>query len=189
MKKLLAVLVALGLGSTATAADLAQIGTTGIAAVIDYSYNQMINTPYYSGTHVVVAGPQFNLGNLGLVAVEVGDTKQVSNYKTLEATYANGITAGNSHFNGAVIYQVASGPNNSVTGVAEFAQVLTNNLAVIFDYEHTYAWQPVSANSNTLLASTEISLTSHLNFQIGGGYTLSAFGNSWDLISEISYRL
>jgi hypothetical protein len=209
MKKILAIiLMSIGMVSAAMAADFQLIGTKGVAAVVDYSYSRNIDTQPLSAAHVGVTGLQFDLGKLGSLAVEGGDTQLVnggdhSNFATFEATYMNSVvTVGKLIVSGAAIYSAATGdkwlpwgqnsagPTHSLAGDADFAYVLSPRISLIADYIHTITWIPQapSSNSDTALGSVELTLTKKLDLTVGGGHTFAQPSGSWGVYTDISYQ-
>ncbi len=152
----------LAVTSSAFAADLSSVGTTGVEAVADYSYARSQDTASYGAAHVGLTGLQLNAGTLGSVALEAGDTQRVTdfrlNYTTFAVSYANGVKLGSVNLVGSVSYADAtsdkwffSGKNSSlpinvVTGTVELNAPVVGPVRAFADYGHAYTW---SGNINS----------------------------------------
>lgn len=151
--------------NAAFAADLSSVGTSNIEATADYSYTRARNTPDYLATHEALVGVQANLGDLGSVSLEAGDTQRVTstrvNTPTLAVGYANGFHVGKLGVVGGLVYSdqvgdkwlpwihgnTSSLPINNIAGTVEVNFPVSFVVSHYFvqvkpfvDYTYGYTW-------------------------------------------------
>lgn len=200
-------------GST-FAADFSAVGSNGVEGVIDYSYARSIGTSNYSAAHEALTGLQFNIGGLGSLAVEGGDTQQVTdfrlNFATVAVTYANGFKVGKLAVVGAAQYSELTGdkwffsgknsssPISNGTGTVELNYAVLPSVKVFTDYSHTVTW---AGNINSFYKNAAVVTTTDSNvgtvgaywyvtkrLELTAGYSRTLNGqNVQGLVSEVSY--
>ncbi len=197
MKKGLILAALLAVSGSVFASDLSSVGTVGLEATTDYSYARSINTPYWDSTHVALAGAQLNLGGLGSVAVEAGDTQRVTdfrlNYTTFAVGYANGIKVGSLGVVGSLNFSELTGDkwfldngNNSSlpisigSGMVEVNAPVAKTLKLFADLGRSYAW---SGNINSFYKNGVVVKTSNSNAASVGTYV----NFSKSLVAKVGY--
>ena len=197
MNKGLILAALLAVSGSVFASDLSSVGTLGLEATTDYSYARSINTPYWASTHEALAGAQLNLGGLGSVAVEAGDTQRVTdfrlNYTTFAVGYANGFKVGSLGVVGSLGYSELTGDkwfldngNNSSlpisigSGLVEINEPVTKVLKLFANYGRTYAW---SGNINSFYHNGAVVKTSNANAASVGTYV----NLSKSLVAKVGY--
>lgn len=208
----------LAVSGAAFAADFSSVGSTGVEATVDYSYARSINTPEWASAHVALAGLQANLGGLGSVAIEAGDTQRVGtfrlNYTTFAIGYANGFRVGSVGVVGALAYSdqtgdkwFLSGNNSSLpistgTATVELNAPVSHAIKAFADYSYGYSW---SGNINSFYGNRSLVTSEHTNVGAVGAYLnlssnvvgkvgyarsfgVSAAPNTQGLVASLSYK-
>lgn len=171
----------LAVTSTSFAGDLSSVGTTGVEAVVDYSYIRSIDTPSFTSGQIGLIGLQVNAGSLGSVVVEAGDTHAVnSNLSTFQVGYANGAKLGSVNVVGDVSYTEVTGdkwffsgktsslPVNTVSVGGEVNLPVTNSVYGFVNYNHSYTWSSgVSEKTNTGAVGAYVNVSKHIVAKIG----------------------